>query len=146
MRRIAFAVLPAFALALSGCGGDKSDDGPTEAEKSAQIEEALSVEPLTPEDLVIQVRVKAEECFGSAGCNVTLGIEPLLAEDVEDDPPGRWEVTYELEGDIADGTSIQSFVLNEGYIEEFTDTVLVQTPKKGDGAKIVAAITDIRED
>lgn len=138
------AGLASIALLLGACGGSEPT---SQAEKDRQIAEArdeleasdaAEAYTPTPADFAIEVRVKEEECFGSAGCNVTIGITPSYSGDLNygNDP---WDVTYEIVG-ADDGATTNTMTL-EGENISFDDEALLQTQQKG--TKITAKVTRV---
>lgn len=67
-------------------------------------EEAVFSSP-EPEDFAIDLKVKAKQCYGSAGCNVT--VEPVLTYPEGLDPEALYEVTYTITGG-EDGSVIET--------------------------------------
>jgi hypothetical protein len=88
-------------------------------------------------DLELTPKVTEKQCFGSAGCNVTVQVEvgysgPAL------DPDDTWEVTYEVTGD-EDGPVIGTFELTGDKYDQ--DEVSLST--HGSKTKITIKITDV---
>ena len=76
---------------------------------------AESVTPDMPvaEDFVIDLRVTEKKCFGSAGCNVTVSIDPSY---VGTGPlPESFQVTYEIRGG-EDGPQVNTFSVKDDTI------------------------------
>lgn len=99
---------------------------------------APAFEP-TVDDFNVEVSVKEQACFGSAGCNLTLRTEPDYVGSGF--PVGTWEVTYEING-IEDAPLIRSFELQGDQIA-FDDEARVSVPD--DSPDINIEITDVRE-
>jgi hypothetical protein len=84
-------------------------------------------------------KVKDKQCFGSAGCNVTVKLDmaydgPTLAEDE------TWEVTYELRGG-EDGPTIGTFeVTGKSYT---VPEESVSTPNKN--TQLTVKVTDVEK-
>jgi len=94
----------------------------------------------TPDDFTISLRTTDRQCFGSAGCNVT--VEPKLSyigftEDL--DPNAVYEITYEIRGDQS-GPVIATAELSNQTTLNFTPT-LISTPSSS--TKITVKITDV---
>jgi hypothetical protein len=71
--------------------------------------EALS---LTKQDVHLSLKTTEKQCFGSAGCNVSVQVRLAMDEAVADalPPDGTWDVTYEISGDES-GPLIGTFSL-----------------------------------
>jgi hypothetical protein len=64
-------------------------------------------------DWKVSVKVRDKQCFGSAGCNVTVKTTPKYVGDQELPESGTIEVTYKLTGDEA-GRITKSFTVEDG--------------------------------
>lgn len=60
----------------------------------------------SPDDFVINLRTIEKKCFGSAGCNVTVSIDPTYVGSGA--IPDAFKVTYEIRGG-EDGPEISTF-------------------------------------
>ncbi|WLW50749.1 hypothetical protein [Streptomyces sp. YU58] len=123
----------------------------TTAESSAPDEEVVTaaaeerdLEPTYAEvdadDFTVVLRTTKRQCFGSAGCNVT--VEPKLSflgvtEDI--DPDSVYEITYEIRGD-EDGPVIETAELSDRTSLNFTPS-LISTSSSG--TKLSVEITDV---
>ncbi|MEU5279877.1 hypothetical protein AB0G87_26120 [Streptomyces asoensis] len=92
------------------------------------------------DSFTIGLKTKAKQCFGSAGCNVT--VEPELTYvdlGADVDPDAVYEITYEIRGDES-GPVIQTATLSNGtslnYRPSMISTVSSDT-------KVSAEITDV---
>jgi len=131
-------------------GGDDSKPAATTAESSAPDEDvapaAEEPEPevtyaaLTPADFTMELRTTERQCFGSAGCNVT--VEPTLSY-VGDwngvDPDAVYEITYEIRGDES-GPVIGTAELSDETSLSYTPTLLSTASS---GKKVSVKITDV---
>ena len=137
MKALVSVIMVALLLASCGLSDAGSSSTPADGEASSEAEAAPTYTP-TPEDFTIDVRVKEEECFGSAGCNVTIGIVPEYIGEANygDDP---WDVTYKIIGG-SDGSTTNTMTL-EGDEITFTDEEFVSTNQKG--KKIEAKVTRV---
>lgn len=87
---------------LAGCGSStqsssgSNDAGAAVAQTTAPAEESTPVAP-TASDFAIKLKVKEQQCFGSAGCNVTVEPKLSIAGDVPDE--GSVEITFRVSGD-----------------------------------------------
>lgn len=109
-----------------------------ESEPEVETVDETGYSPV-PSDFEVDLIVKEQECFGSAGCNVTLRVEPsYVGTNV---PTGTWEVTYEVTG-IEDEPQIQTFTL-DGSEVSYQPEINVQTTSRS--AEPVAEVTDVYE-
>ncbi|WP_367039631.1 hypothetical protein [Streptomyces sp. Je 1-332] len=115
----------------------------SEAAETALAEEA-DVEPTygTPaiDDFTMTLRTTERQCFGSAGCNLT--VEPNLSyvgptENL--DPDAVYDITYEISGDDS-GPVIETGELSDGTTLDYTQTMLSTASA---GTKVSVKITDI---
>lgn len=140
-------------------GATITDDKPTaaapttpsawELEQQAQPEPALdegdvAATPtagpvLTASAVKLTPKVKDKNCFGSAGCSVTVKLEMgYTGPDLS--PDETWEVTYEVRGG-EDGPIIGTFeVTGPSYTVPEED---VSTPSKN--TEITAKVTDVEK-
>ncbi len=96
-------------------------------------------EPL-PSDFTIELRTTERQCFGSAGCSVT--VEPKLTYDgltSDLDPAAVYEITYEITGDES-GPIIETAELSDQTTLNYTPTALSTASS---GTKVSAEITDV---
>ncbi|MFE9776358.1 hypothetical protein ACFYOV_32820 [Streptomyces sp. NPDC005931] len=96
---------------------------------------------LSADDFTIELRTTRRQCFGSAGCNVT--VEPELSytglEDI--DPDAVYEITYEISGD-ADGPVIETAELSDETTLNYSKS-LISTASAS--TKLSAEVTDVVE-
>lgn len=104
--RVVLALLGAALLAgcLAGIAGalsSISDQGAssgalvattTQPGQPAGAAPSRRAAPLQPRDITITLKTTDKECFGSAGCSVT--VTPRLGWPVGQDPDGAYDVTY----------------------------------------------------
>lgn len=117
-------------------------DSPDALGEEADTEDSPEVEPdYSPvaSDFEVELIVKEQECFGSAGCNVNLRVEPsYVGTEV---PSGQWEITYEVTG-IEDEPQIQTFTL-DGSEFSYQPEIDVQTVSRS--SEPTAEVTDVYE-
>lgn len=89
------------------------------AAAQASIEAAL---PPDPKDFQINIRVTKQDCYGSAGCNITYQIDPHYTgpKDLK-----QWEVTYEVDG--GDSPKVNTFTIDASGTASFDKSEFVQT-------------------
>ncbi|WP_228044597.1 hypothetical protein [Streptomyces ferrugineus] len=92
------------------------------------------------DSFTIELRTTKRQCFGSAGCNVT--VEPeltYLADSAAIDPDEAYEITYEIRGDDS-GPVIETAELSDqtslNYRPSFISTASSST-------KVSVKITDV---
>jgi hypothetical protein len=93
---------------------------------------------LAPRNIKLGVRVRSKECFGSAGCLVTVQIDPSYVGD-QDLSTGSWEMTYELRG-VEDGPVIEMMTLESGTFS-FPEEQDVSTTSSS--SPITAVVTEV---
>ncbi|MER5750644.1 hypothetical protein [Streptomyces sp. NPDC002088] len=88
----------------------------------------------------IDLKTKSRQCFGSAGCNLTVEPDLTLAVDSGSvDPDAVYEITYEIHGDES-GPVIETAELSERTSLNYTPT-LIQTASAS--TKVSVEITDV---
>lgn len=113
-------------------------DAVTAAAEESEPEPTYS--ELGVDSFSMTLRTTKRQCFGSAGCNVT--VEPKLSyvgftEDI--DPDAVYEITYEIRGDDS-GPVIQTAELTDRTSLSFTPS-LIQTASAS--TKVSVEITDV---
>lgn len=93
---------------------------------------------IAPRNLVINLRTRSKECFGSAGCNVTVQADPNYVGN-QDVSAGSWEITYEIRGG-EDGAIVETMTLVDGTFT-FPEEQFVSTPSTS--TTLVAVVTDV---
>lgn len=96
----------------------------------------------TAADFTISLRTTSRQCFGSAGCNIT--VEPDLAytgfsDDL--DPDAVYQITYEITGDTS-GPIVKTAELSDQTTLNYTPTSLSTASSS---TKLSVKITDITE-
>lgn len=94
---------------------------------------------LNADSFEIKLRTTDRQCFGSAGCNVTVepGLTYVGLDDI--DPDAVYEITYEIRGDKS-GPVIATAELSDETSLNYTPT-LIQTVSSG--TKVSVEITDV---
>lgn len=67
---------------------------------------------IAPRNIKIGINTRSQQCFGSAGCNVTVQVDPDYV-GTQDASTGSWEITYEIRGG-EDGPIIETMTLTDG--------------------------------
>jgi hypothetical protein len=89
-------------------------------------------------DWKVNTKITGKECFGEAGCNVEVTVDPKFVGTTPPSDSGTLDVTYELTG--TEDPLIDTFTVTGGQIS-YTKTQNVQT--KSSGSKMGAKITDV---
>lgn len=109
---------------------------------AAEPDSTPSYADLDAESLTIDLKTKSKQCFGSAGCNLTVEPDLTLLVDSEDiDPDAVYEITYEIHGG-EDGAVIETAELSDQTSLNYTPTVISTTSS---GTKLSVEITDVAE-
>ncbi|MGW2921000.1 hypothetical protein ACWDBF_24460 [Streptomyces angustmyceticus] len=111
-------------------------EGPTEATEEA--EDTYNDSP-TAEDFTLSVKTTRKQCFGSAGCNITVEPDLSYAGAMSLDPDKTLSITYEIRGDES-GPVIQTMELSDGDRLTY-DPVSISTA--GRSTTVTAKITDV---
>jgi hypothetical protein len=92
-----------------------------------------------PEDFTLSLKTTSKQCFGSAGCNVT--VEPELGYDsiLPVDPDETYSITYEVQGG-SDGPIIKTMELSDQTSLSY-QPVVMSTDKSS--AKLTAKVTAV---
>jgi hypothetical protein len=123
----------AGALPVDQCGGGLCDAEPT----AAPTTDGPAV---TAADIKLTPQVTGKQCFGSAGCNVTLKVK-LAYDGPALDPDGTWLVTYEIKGGD-DGPIIGSFeMMGDRTYEVNTEIVGTRSSK----TKVTIKVTNVEK-
>ncbi|MGW9058896.1 hypothetical protein [Streptomyces sp. NPDC055733] len=116
---------------------------PAEEEVEPAVEESEpepTFPPLSADDFTMTLRTTDRQCFGSAGCHVT--VEPKLeftGNFMDIDPAAVYEITYEIRGGDS-GPIIETAELSDETTLNFTPTFL-STPSSG--TKVTVKVTDV---
>jgi hypothetical protein len=113
------------------------DDGVTTAADEPEPEPTYA--EVDADSFSIKLRTTERQCFGSAGCNVT--VEPSLTyEGLEDlDPDAVYEITYEIRGDES-GPVIETAELSDETTLSYQPTMISTVSS---GTKVSVKITDV---
>ena len=93
-------------------------------------------------DWEVKVTTRKKQCFGSAGCNVTVKTDPIYMGDRALPDTGTIEVFYTLSGDES-GPITESFTVTGGKVH-YTEEEDLST--KSSGTKVKSKITDATYD
>ncbi|MCW8378327.1 hypothetical protein [Streptomyces justiciae] len=130
---------------------DGNTTAATTAESSAANQDVVTAAAEDPDpeptyadvdadDFSVELRTTKRQCFGSAGCNVT--VEPdmtLLLESADLDPDAVYEITYEIRGDES-GPVVETAELSNQTSLNYRPS-LISTASSG--TKLSVEITDV---
>lgn len=128
---------------------DDGDNKPATTAKSSApdmdvTEAAADTDPtyidLDVDSFSIKLKTKERQCFGSAGCNVTVEPDLTLAVDSESvDPDAVYEITYEIHGDES-GPVVETAELTDRTSLNYTPSMISTASAS---TKISVEITDV---
>ncbi|WP_328876807.1 hypothetical protein [Streptomyces sp. NBC_00299] len=144
---IAAVVATGIVVVQSGNDDSKPDAATTSTTAdpvTAAAAEETEIEPtyevVDADSFTIELRTTRRQCFGSAGCNMT--VEPeltYLGESEDIDPDAVYEITYEIRGDDS-GPVVQTAELSDQASLNYTPS-LISTASSG--TKVSVKITDV---
>jgi hypothetical protein len=126
----------AVLLGTGNLGSEPDDASNTTATEEPEVVETVPVE-YGPDDFEVDLSVKEKQCYGSAGCNLTLRVNPEFVGSESSDE--TWEVTFKVTGDES-GPVFQTFSMDADEIT-FQEEVFISTPSANTKPK--AKITDV---
>lgn len=129
---------------------EKDDNKPAATVKKSApkaepaVEATEDTEPtytdLDADSFTIELKTKSRQCFGSAGCNLTVEPNLSLVVDSEDvDPDATYEITYEIRGDES-GPVIETAELTEQTSLSYTPSSISTASAS---TKVSVKITDV---
>lgn len=107
-------------------------------EEETEPIEAYNEVPVTG-DFKILLKTTSKQCFGSAGCNVTVDPELTYAGLLPPHPDKTYSITFEVKGG-EDGAVIQTMELTSQDSVSYRPVSLSTTTS---GAKLTAEVTDV---
>jgi hypothetical protein len=114
------------------------DDAVTSAADEPDLEPTY--EEVDADSFTIELRTTERQCFGSAGCNMTVEPELTFLGDSENvDPDAVYEITYEIRGDES-GPVIETAELSDQTSLNYTPS-LISTASAS--KKVSVKITDV---
>jgi hypothetical protein len=147
-RHLIPAIAAALLLLATAC--DSSNDtthhpAPTRSHKAAPKAQETSQAPEyadpTEDDFLVRLKTTQRQCFGSAGCNVT--VEPSITYTGLDDldPDKSYDITYQISGDES-GPVIDTMQLTDGDTLHFHPSMISTASSYTD---LSIKITDVEE-
>ncbi|MFC8583644.1 hypothetical protein ACFUGD_03560 [Streptomyces sp. NPDC057217] len=127
------------ATASSSPSPEATTEAPQEIVETTPAE--VFNEAATATDFTMTLKTTSKQCFGSAGCNIT--VQPNLSYSglLPLNPGKTYSITYEVLG-AEDGAVIQTMELSDQTSLTFRETVVSTTSK---GVKLTAKVTDVEE-
>ena len=112
----------------------------TDAVAAATEDSEPTYTDVDADSFTIDLKTKSRQCFGSAGCNVTVEPDLALVVDSESiDPDAVYEITYEIHGDQS-GPVIETAELTDRTSLNYTQS-LISTASAS--TKVSVEITDV---
>lgn len=143
---IAAVVTTGIVVVQSGDGDSKpATTAAASSTPAAEVTDAATDTGPTYTDLdvdsfTIELKTKSRQCFGSAGCNVTVEPDLTLVVDSESvDPAAVYEITYEIHGDES-GPVIETAELTDRTSLNYTQSVISTGSAS---TKVSVEITDV---
>lgn len=133
-------VLGSLGLLLMGCSSAPEDVlGDTVVSASPTAEPAPeAIDYATPEDFEISLVMDSKQCFGTAGCNVTV-IPELSSDEDGADWAQSYSVTFEIVG--GEDTYIDTIELDSsGYYEVYPASISTAS----ESAELSAHVVSVR--
>lgn len=142
------AAVVATGIVVVQSGGNHTKPAAT-AKPSAPAEDAATAtteaptptyDDVTADSFTIKLKTTSRQCFGSAGCNLT--VEPNLTYQGDSnsiDPNAVYEITYEIHGDES-GPVIETAELSDQTSLNFTPSTISTTSAS---TTVSVEITDV---
>lgn len=125
---------------LSGGTDDKAAPKATTttAAAAAPVVEATTAEPIAPKasDFKLTPKIVEKNCYGSAGCSITLRVD--VAMEVLPDDDASWLVVYEIRG-VEDGPEVGNLTITGDRVESTEEHVSTASSK----SKITIKVTSV---
>lgn len=125
---------PTAKATASPAGDDAATTATTETDPASTYSE------VDAGSFTIKLKTTKRQCFGSAGCNMT--VEPdltFLGDSESIDPGAVYEITYEIHGDES-GPVIETAELTDQTSLNYTPSVISTASS---GTKVSVEITDV---
>lgn len=101
---------------------------------------AVAATGLTKADVRITLKVTEKQCFGSAGCQIT--VKPKVTVDYAKLGDSAWDVTYSIKGDES-GPITDTITLNPDKTYDSMDESLSTPSSK---TKLTVTVIDVEKD
>lgn len=126
---------PAAATKSSAPAAEAANDDTADADDTEPTYVDLDADSFS-----IDLKTKSRQCFGSAGCTLTVEPDLTLAVDSDSvDPDAVYEITYEIRGDES-GPIIETAELTNQTSLNYTPSI-ISTPSAA--TKVSVKITDV---
>jgi hypothetical protein len=146
---ILIATIIGIALgAQSGTPRTSTPTGSNAEDQQRQLDETPAAEPtteppttgraITAADMTLTLKTTEKQCFGSAGCNLTVEVRAKRKPGVpEPNPDETWQVTYQITGDEA-GPIIGSFEITDGKYDINEENLSTRSSKTKVTVKVIS--------
>ncbi|MFI0968351.1 hypothetical protein ACH4S8_44525 [Streptomyces sp. NPDC021080] len=114
------------------------DDAKAADASDDETQEVYNTDP-SPDDFELTLKTTQKQCFGSAGCNVTVEPNLAYASVIPLDPDATISITYEIRGDES-GAITQTMELTDQTQLSYHETAL---STGSSGVKVIARVTDV---
>jgi hypothetical protein len=138
-KAVAAEPLSAWEQEQQRLAGERDLDGDSDIAATPAAEPTTAGPTLSASDITLRPKVTDKQCFGSAGCSVTIKID-MSYRGPDLSPDETWAVTYEVSGD-EDGPIIGTFdITGDQYTvnEESLST-------KSKSTKVSIKVTDVEK-
>lgn len=143
--RLTLAGIAAAAALVTGCSAEPVTSDPTPSTTTGANEPAAATTSRVPDgytptatDFTLEVVTLEEQCFGTAGCNVTFTVDVTYSGRMLPDPDRTFTVIYDVTGGSDPLTN--RITVNGDQVSAPTDQ-MIQTDS-GD-AQLVATVTRV---
>ncbi|MGQ4600353.1 hypothetical protein [Nocardia sp. R6R-6] len=154
LRRTAIALSVATAALLmaplSACDADTARTAPTPSTTPWRQPTTTAAAPKpvfhpTPDQISLSLTTVKKSCFGSAGCNVNVHVDPTFLFQQEIPAGKKWTVIYEIRGG-EDGPKINNFTFTRGDSADNVSYRIAQEESvstSGPNDLLTVSVTDI---
>ncbi|MFF0085982.1 hypothetical protein ACFYR1_40760 [Streptomyces canus] len=135
------AVVATGIVVVQSTGDDSKSSAPTKpaAAAAAAPDPTPTYDEVTADSFTIKLKTKSRQCFGSAGCNLTVEPDLTYVGLGDIDPDATYEITYEIHGDES-GPVIETAELSDQTSLNYTPSVISTVSS---GTKVSVEITDV---
>lgn len=146
---IAAVIGTGAVLAQSGSDDGKPSTAATSSATSADVSATPAEDPeptygtVNEASFSIKLKTTSRQCFGSAGCNVTVEPDVTYLGDPDGiDPSATFDITYEIHGDES-GPVIETAELSNRTSLHYSES-MISTPSAG--TEVSVEITDVTQE
>jgi hypothetical protein len=142
---IAAVVATGIIVVQSGDGDSKPAATAASSVPAEDVLSAAEDEPeptyadLTSADFTMKLRTTSRQCFGSAGCNLTVEPDLTYVGSGDIDPDAVYSITYEIRGDESGPVIATAELSNEASLNYRPSVISTASS----GMKVSVEITDV---